>query len=57
MASRKKLNYQISKNETGKVCTLTVPRQEIQIDLSGKSNNQKTVNINCRRQIQQMAKC
>ena len=43
MASGKNLNYQIPKNETGKLKTLTEPGQEVQIDFSGKLNN-KTLN-------------
>ena len=41
MSSGKNLNYQIPKNETGKLKTLTEPGQEIQIDFSGKLNNKK----------------
>ena len=41
MASGKNLKYQIPKRESGKVKSLTEPGQEIQIDFSGKLNNEK----------------
>ena len=41
MASGKNLKYQIPKREFGKLKTLTEPGQEIQIDFSGKLNNEK----------------
>ena len=41
MLSGKNLKYQITKNEFGKLKTLTQPGQEIQIDFSGKLNNKK----------------
>ena len=41
MTSGKKLKYQLPKREFGKLKTLTDPRQEIQIDFSGKLNNKK----------------
>ena len=40
-ASGKNLNYQIPKNETGKLKTLTEPGQKIPNNSSGKVNNKK----------------
>ena len=42
MSSGKNLKYQIPKNETGKLKTLTEPGQEIQIDFTGKIHNKKS---------------
>ena len=41
MASGGNLNYQILKNNFGKLKTITEPGQEIQIDFSGKLNHKK----------------
>ena len=41
MVSGKNLNYQIPKNQTGKLKTLTEPGQKVQIDFSGKLHNKK----------------
>ena len=41
MASGKNLNYQLPKNNFGKLKTLTEPGQEIQIDFTGKRNHKK----------------
>ena len=41
MASGKNLNYQIPKNNLGKLKTLTEPGQEIQIDFTGKLHHEK----------------
>ena len=41
MSSGKNLTYQLPKHEFGKLKTLTEPGQEIQIDFSGKLNNEK----------------
>ena len=41
MASGKNLNYQLPKNNFGKLKTLTEPGQEIQIDFNGKLNHKK----------------
>ena len=41
MSSGKNLKYQLPKNEFGKLKTITEPGQEIQIDFSGKLNNNK----------------
>ena len=41
MSSGKTLNYQLPKNEFGKLKTMTEPGQEIQIYFSGKLNNKK----------------
>ena len=42
MASGKTLNYQLPKNEFGKLKTLSERGQEIQIDFSEKLNHKKT---------------
>ena len=41
LSSGKNLKYQIPKNESGKLKTLTEPGQEIQIDFTGKLHNKK----------------
>ena len=41
MASGKNLNYQLPKNNFGKLKTLTEPGQEVQIDFTGKLNPKK----------------
>ena len=41
MASGKNLNYQIQKNNFGKLKQITEPGQEIQIDFTGKLNHKK----------------
>ena len=42
MASGRNLNYQLPKNNFGKLKTLTEPGQEVQIDFTGKLNHKKT---------------
>ena len=55
MSSGKNLKYQIPKNESEKLKTLTEPGQEIQIDFTGKLHNKKIERreptFNCGRQI------
>ena len=41
MSSGKNLKYQLTKNESGKLKTLTEPGQEFQIDFTGKLHNKK----------------
>ena len=41
LSSGKNLKYQLPKNESGKLKTLTEPGQEIQIDFTGKLHNKK----------------
>ena len=41
LSSGKNLKYQLPKNESGKLRTLTEPGQEIQIDFTGKLHNKK----------------
>ena len=41
MSSGKNLKYQLPKNESGKLKSLTAPGQEIQIDFTGKLHNKK----------------
>ena len=42
LSSGKILKYQIPKNESGKLKTLTEPGQETQIDFTGKLHNKKS---------------
>ena len=55
MSSGKNLKYQLPKNESGKLKTLTEPGQEIQIAFNGKLHNKKIERreptFNCGRQI------
>ena len=48
LATGKNLKYQISKNKYGKLEKLSEPRQETQIDFTGKLHNK---NLNCEPQI------
>ena len=41
LSSGMNLKYQLPKNESGKLTTLTEPGQEIQIDFTGKLHNKK----------------
>ena len=58
MSSGENLKYQLPKNESGKLKTLTEPGREIQIDFTGKLHKKiewREPAFNCGRQIQQMA--